>query len=299
MSLQRTGCAFRRLVLGVAIAFVAAAASVVAVQGQGPPQQTKPEAQNPQQPTFRAGANLVRVDVYPMLKGAPVRDLTKQDFRGVRGRRAPGHRQLRARRRAAGRRVGRRAGGAELAARGQRPGGRPPQPRVRDLPGHVSRARGRLAQHPQAAHRPDGPRARARRPRRRHDARDAGDRPHPGAQDRRHQARADRELDLGPARRDDEARPGRGAVRGLLQARPGGHRPAVARRRGDDRATAREADARRDQRSGDLLELDSGGAEVHPGGQRRVAAVSVRTRRGCCRSARRCRRRWASARTGT
>ena len=35
---------------------------------------------NPQQPTFRAGANFVRVDVYPTIKGAAVRDLTQTDF---------------------------------------------------------------------------------------------------------------------------------------------------------------------------------------------------------------------------
>ncbi len=69
----------RRLVLGVVAAF-AAAVTVAAMPGQSPPPQAKPETQTPQQPTFRAGANLVRVDVYPMLDGAPVRDLTRQDF---------------------------------------------------------------------------------------------------------------------------------------------------------------------------------------------------------------------------
>src|SRR5262245_46948589 len=33
-----------------------------------------------QQPTFRAGANFVRVDVYPTIDGAAVRDLTQDDF---------------------------------------------------------------------------------------------------------------------------------------------------------------------------------------------------------------------------
>ena len=37
----------------------------------------KPQAQ---QPTFRAGATFVRVDVYPTMKGAAVRDLTQTDF---------------------------------------------------------------------------------------------------------------------------------------------------------------------------------------------------------------------------
>jgi VWFA-related protein len=39
------------------------------------------DAQNTaQQPTFRAGANFVRVDVYPTIRGAAVRDLTQTDF---------------------------------------------------------------------------------------------------------------------------------------------------------------------------------------------------------------------------
>src|SRR6476620_838828 len=33
-----------------------------------------------QQPTFRAGANFVHVDVYPTIKGVAVRDLTQDDF---------------------------------------------------------------------------------------------------------------------------------------------------------------------------------------------------------------------------
>lgn len=32
------------------------------------------------QPSFRAAANFVRVDVYPTVKGLPVRDLTAADF---------------------------------------------------------------------------------------------------------------------------------------------------------------------------------------------------------------------------
>jgi VWFA-related protein len=35
---------------------------------------------NTQQPTFRAGANFVRVDIYPTIKGVAVRDLTQNDF---------------------------------------------------------------------------------------------------------------------------------------------------------------------------------------------------------------------------
>ena len=37
-------------------------------------------AQEPPQPTFRTEANYVRVDVYPTSNGAPVTDLTKDDF---------------------------------------------------------------------------------------------------------------------------------------------------------------------------------------------------------------------------
>ena len=74
-----------RFALGVAAA-CAAAVTLRAVPGQTPPPAQTPQTgqsqqtQEPQQPTFRAGANLVRVDVYPMKDGAPVRDLTKQDF---------------------------------------------------------------------------------------------------------------------------------------------------------------------------------------------------------------------------
>jgi VWFA-related protein len=35
---------------------------------------------SPQQPTFRAGVNFVRVDAYPMANGRPVADLRKEDF---------------------------------------------------------------------------------------------------------------------------------------------------------------------------------------------------------------------------
>src|SRR4051795_1601867 len=36
--------------------------------------------QNPPQPTFRTEANYVRVDVFPTRNGAPVADLTRDDF---------------------------------------------------------------------------------------------------------------------------------------------------------------------------------------------------------------------------
>jgi VWFA-related protein len=69
---------------------VAACGSLVIAQGQPPPTQTQkpPAAQSPppsqqgqnQQPVFRAGANLVRVDVYPTAAGKPVTDLEQADF---------------------------------------------------------------------------------------------------------------------------------------------------------------------------------------------------------------------------
>jgi len=52
-------------------------------QQQHPPQQQPPQQQPPQQPpqpTFRTEANYVRVDVYPTQDGAPVLDLTRDDF---------------------------------------------------------------------------------------------------------------------------------------------------------------------------------------------------------------------------
>jgi VWFA-related protein len=44
-----------------------------------------PAPQAPAQPTFRTEANYVRVDVYPTKDGAPVTDLTKEDFEIVEG----------------------------------------------------------------------------------------------------------------------------------------------------------------------------------------------------------------------
>jgi VWFA-related protein len=61
--------------LSAAIALGATAAVLAAGQDQAPPQQATPP-----QPTFRAEANYVRVDVYPTLNGAPVMDLRQDDF---------------------------------------------------------------------------------------------------------------------------------------------------------------------------------------------------------------------------
>src|SRR5438093_13602820 len=46
-------------------------------------QQTQPTPQPPAQPTFRTEANYVRVDVYPTKDGAPVTDLSQEDFEVV------------------------------------------------------------------------------------------------------------------------------------------------------------------------------------------------------------------------
>ncbi len=61
--------------LSVAIAIGASAAVLAAGQDQQPP-----PPQPPPQPTFRAEANYVRVDVYPTLDGAPVADLRQDEF---------------------------------------------------------------------------------------------------------------------------------------------------------------------------------------------------------------------------
>src|SRR5512135_2987635 len=58
-----------KIVLATLIAFGLAATLVA--QAPPPPQQ---------RPTFRAGVNLVRVDVYPTLDGRAVSDLTRDDF---------------------------------------------------------------------------------------------------------------------------------------------------------------------------------------------------------------------------
>jgi VWFA-related protein len=78
----------RRAWILAVVAFAASFATFVSVrtpaheatQGQTQsPTQGQAEAR-PQLPRFRGGANLVRVDVYPTLKGAPVKDLTIDDF---------------------------------------------------------------------------------------------------------------------------------------------------------------------------------------------------------------------------
>lgn len=65
---------------GLALAAVVVACSITFAQA---PAQTPQEAQPA--PTFRTEANYVRVDVYPTRNGAPVADLTKDDFEILEG----------------------------------------------------------------------------------------------------------------------------------------------------------------------------------------------------------------------
>jgi VWFA-related protein len=60
----------------LALCSLALGATLSAAQQAGEPAQN----QSPQQPRFRAGANLVRVDAYVTLEGAPVTDLALPDF---------------------------------------------------------------------------------------------------------------------------------------------------------------------------------------------------------------------------
>ena len=67
------------------LSLVAFVSSFVAFVSERTPAQEPAPAQQPAQPRpdlprFRGGANLVRVDVYPTTKGAPVKDLTIDDF---------------------------------------------------------------------------------------------------------------------------------------------------------------------------------------------------------------------------
>jgi len=58
-------------------------AAVVVAAAQTPPSQTPPtpaQTADQQRPTFRTEANLVRVDAFPTVDGAPVLDLTRDDF---------------------------------------------------------------------------------------------------------------------------------------------------------------------------------------------------------------------------
>lgn len=85
MITSETGLVARRLVGGALVACALTTTGVAAGPGQTPPPQTppaqaKPATGDPQRPTFRTEANLVRVDVFPTRDGAPVLDLNRSEF---------------------------------------------------------------------------------------------------------------------------------------------------------------------------------------------------------------------------
>ena len=69
---------------GIAVTLLAGVTLAGSGARQAPPPPAQPPAAQspaaPQLPRFRGGANLVRVDAYPTLKGKPVADLTAADF---------------------------------------------------------------------------------------------------------------------------------------------------------------------------------------------------------------------------
>ena len=79
------GSASRRFAMSVACALAAAAVVVASGGRQTPPPQTPPahtqaRPEDQQRPTFRTDANLVRVDAFPTVDGAPVLDLGPDYF---------------------------------------------------------------------------------------------------------------------------------------------------------------------------------------------------------------------------
>lgn len=78
------GLVLAAVAIARATAFVFAGLSADGVSGFSRTQSPQPPAQ-PAQPTFRTEANYVRVDVYPTRDGAPVLDLTRDDFEVLEG----------------------------------------------------------------------------------------------------------------------------------------------------------------------------------------------------------------------
>ncbi len=74
------GFSRQRFVMGVACALLAAVVVAAAGSPQTPPPPAQRQADDQQKPTFRTEANLVRVDAFPTIDGAPVLDLTRDDF---------------------------------------------------------------------------------------------------------------------------------------------------------------------------------------------------------------------------
>jgi VWFA-related protein len=70
---------------GVVILAAAATLAQAPAPQQPPPAAPQPQPTQAAQPTFRTEANYVRVDVYPTRNGAPVADLTKDDFEILEG----------------------------------------------------------------------------------------------------------------------------------------------------------------------------------------------------------------------
>ena len=70
----RVSSAIGRVLTAAIVAFICALPSLLrAQQPQQPPA-------DPQRPVFRGGAYFVTVDVYPLLNGRTIRDLTAADF---------------------------------------------------------------------------------------------------------------------------------------------------------------------------------------------------------------------------
>ena len=217
----------RAIVLGAAVIL----AQAVAAPQPPPPQQ-------PQQPPprFRAGANLVRVDVYATKDGVPVQDLTAADLE-ITEDKAPqkieSFEHIAVRRGQAG--VGGRR--TLIAVPGAAARGRSQAARVRDFPRHAPRALRGLARHQRAAHRLHAAGA----------GRGGSDR----ADDARHEPRpADLRIQddgdrgglretgiLGPPRLADARRDGEG-VRPVLSVAPDGTGAGLRGREGDDPAPA-------------------------------------------------------------
>lgn len=85
MLTREIGPIARRVVAGAILACALASTGLAAGRTQTPSSQppaapAKPTPDEPQRPTFRTEANLVRVDVFPMRGGAPVLDLARDEF---------------------------------------------------------------------------------------------------------------------------------------------------------------------------------------------------------------------------
>ena len=80
MRLESSARAPRVALAALALALAAPAAVGVAQQDKDTAKGSTQQNAEPARPTFRAGTNLVRVDVFPTIDGQAVRDLTRADF---------------------------------------------------------------------------------------------------------------------------------------------------------------------------------------------------------------------------